>query len=66
MGYSDEDIDHINIDNQNGKTTATWDADYTDSKGTTHKGSDTVYENLDDEEGRQATAANKSKNYKTL
>lgn len=56
MGYSDEDIDHINIDNQNGKTTATWDADYTDSKGTTHKGSDTVYENLDDEEGRQATA----------
>ena len=56
MGYSDEDISHINIQDQNGKTTATWDADYTDSKGTTHKGSDTVYENLDDEEGRQATA----------
>lgn len=56
LGYSDDDLAHIKIDDNWGKTTAKWDSNYTDSKGTEHKSSDEIYKDLNDEEARSAIA----------
>ena len=56
LGYSDEDIAHIKIEDNWGNTTAKWNSNYTDSTGTEHKSSDEIYKELNDEEARSATA----------
>ena len=56
MGYTDEDIANIKIDNQSGKTSATWNKGYTDSKGTSHESGSQIYSELNDEEARSTIA----------
>ena len=56
MGYTDEDIANIKIDNQSGKTSATWSKGYTDSKGTSHESGSQIYSELNDEEARSTIA----------
>ena len=58
LQYSDEDLAHVNIKNDWGKTTTSWASNYIDSKGISHTSNENIYSELNDEEARRAVAFN--------
>lgn len=56
LGYSDDDIAHMKIEDNLGKTSVKWTSNYTDSKGTAHDTDSYIYKDLNDEEARSSIA----------
>lgn len=56
LGYTDEDLSHISIDDNWGNTSVKWTSNYTDSQGNTHETDSYIYKELNDEEARSTIA----------